>query len=135
MGEIEKEVKKKRKRENLQKIILNTIEAVGVIGIAMVAPNVLEALKTLGGDKNRTKNPKYVINESIKRLKNSGLIYFEKTEKGRFARLTEKGEKKLRQLENYNFFIEKPKRWDGKWRIIIFDIKEYRKGTREKLRQ
>jgi len=31
--------------------------------------------------------------------------------------------------------IKKQRRWDGKWRIVIFDIKEYKKGQRDQLRE
>mgnify|MGYP001617628735 FL=1 len=32
------------------------------------------------------------------------------------------------------FEIRKPKRWDRKWRIVIFDIWERRRGVRDRLR-
>ena len=63
------------------------------------------------------------------------MIVFEKTEKGNFAKLTQKGEAKLRQIELRNYKIKKPTRWDGKWRLLIFDIKEERKNTRDKIRR
>ena len=31
--------------------------------------------------------------------------------------------------------MARPKRWDRKWRILIFDIPEYRKGLRDKIRR
>ena len=30
--------------------------------------------------------------------------------------------------------IKKPKHWDGKWRIVIYDLKERKRGLRDKLR-
>jgi len=50
-------------------------------------------------------------------------------------RLTQKGESVLRTLEARNYAQQKPSRWDGKWRVLIFDIPEYRKSTREKIRR
>jgi CRISPR-associated endonuclease Cas2 len=88
----------------------------------------------LGRNSFKNANDKGNFNASVRRLIDNSLIKFEDTSQGRFLRLTEKGEQKLRQLENYNYQIEKPKKWDKRWRIIIFDIKEGRKGTREKLR-
>ena len=49
-------------------------------------------------------------------------------------RLTAKGEQVLRRLELHDFKLRKPKRWDRKWRILIFDIPERRKGLRQKIR-
>ena len=33
-----------------------------------------------------------------------------------------------------NFEFEKPKRWDGKWRILIFDIREKVRRRRDEFR-
>ena len=133
MGEMEKKLKAKLKRENIQKVILSGIATVGILGVAVVAPGALQALK-LFGIEPKTKWQKYNINQSIKRLKDDGLIFFEKTSKGTFARLSQKGQDKLRKFELLDYKLEKPKRWDGKWRMLIFDVKEERKGTRDKIR-
>ena len=135
MGELEKYVKRKTTRQNIQKIILKTIAAVGFLGIAVLAPNALKMLKMFDAGRQRSKDPKYSINLTISKLLNAKLIYFENSSKGKLVRLTEKGEQKLRMAENYNFKIEKPSKWDGKWRILIFDIKINRNNTRDKLRE
>jgi CRISPR-associated endonuclease Cas2 len=62
------------------------------------------------------------------------LIHFEKTEKGMSVRLTQKGKDKLGQLTRGDMVVKKPKRWDKRWRLVIFDIKEHRKYTRDQLR-
>ncbi len=133
MGEIEREVKKRTRNEKVQKAILSGIAAVGILSVAVLAPNALQALKFFGIE-SKSKWQKYNINHSIKRLKNHGLICFEKTNNGTFARLTPKGEEKLRKFELSGYELKKPKKWDGKWRMLIFDIKEARKGTRDKIR-
>ena len=133
MGKLEKELKKRVRKENIQKIILSSIATAGILGVAVLAPNALQILKFFD-TKSKNKWQKYNINHSIKRLKDHGLIYFETTEKGTFARLTRKGEDKLRKFELLGYKLKKPKRWDGKWRVLIFDIKEERKGTRDKIR-
>ena len=133
MGVIEKELKTRIKRENLQKVILSGIAAVGLLSVAVFAPNALQALKFFGIEP-KNKWQKYNINHSIKRLKDHGLICFEKTSRGTFARLTQKGEDKLRKFKLLDYKLKKPKKWDGKWRMLIFDIKEERKGMRDKIR-
>ncbi|KKQ26750.1 MAG: hypothetical protein US41_C0035G0003 [Parcubacteria group bacterium GW2011_GWB1_37_13] len=98
-----------------------------------MAPNALQALKFFGIEP-RNKWQKYNFNHSIKRLKKHGLIIFEKTSRGIFARLTPKGEDRLRKFKLLGYKLKKPKKWDKKWRVLIFDIKEERKGTRDKIR-
>ena len=133
MGKLEKEFRKRKKRENIQKIILSSIAAVGLLSVAVLAPNALQALKFFGIEP-RNKWQKYNSNHSIKRLKKHGLIIFEKTSRGIFARLTPKGEDRLRKFKLLGYKLKKPKKWDKKWRVLIFDIKEERKGTRDKIR-
>lgn len=133
MSELEKELKKKIKRENIQKAILSGIAAVGILSVAVLAPNAIQALKFFGIEP-KNKWQKYNINHSIKRLKDNGLILFERTSRGTFARLTQKGENKLRKFELLGYELKKPKKWDKKWRMLIFDIQEKRKGTRDKIR-
>lgn len=134
MGNIEKQVRKREKRARLQKVILSTIFALGGLSVALIAPKMTKVLAEFEPEFMKSKYKKYSFNRSLTRLKNTGLIIFEKTERGNFARLTLKGQEKLRQLRVNNFQIKKPKKWDGKWRMLIFDIKEERKGTRDKIR-
>lgn len=133
MGKLEKELKKRARKENIQKAVLSGIAAVGLLGVAVLAPNAPQALKFFGIEP-KTKWQKYNINHSFKRLKDHGLVCFETTSKGTFARLTQKGEDKLRKFKLLDYKLKKPKRWDKKWRMLIFDIKEERKGTRDKIR-
>ena len=134
MGNIEKEVKKRDKRARLQKIILSTIFALGGLSVALIAPKMTKVLVKFEPEFMKDKYRKYSFNRSLVRLKDAGFIVFEKTERGNFACLTPKGKEKLRQLTIHNFKIKKPKKWDGKWRLLMFDIKEKRKSTRDKIR-
>ena len=47
MGKLEKEVKTRARKQNIQKIILNTIYGVGLMSVAVLAPNVIGALAKL----------------------------------------------------------------------------------------
>jgi hypothetical protein len=134
MGLLEKEIRTKDKRKNIQKILLSSIYTTGLLGLAITAPNVLSAIGKLVGEKSRKKKLKYSINESIYRLKEKGLIKIVEINGKRIAHITLKGESKLDFFEKHDFKLKIPKKWDGRWRVIIFDIKESKKGIREKLR-
>jgi DNA-binding transcriptional regulator PaaX len=131
MGKMEKEVKERATRQNIQKIVLGTIAAAGLLSVALVAPNALHALKLFGLDKKLVRNKKRSINISRERLLNAGLI---KYKKDGYLCLTDKGEKKLVELEKRKYILPKPRKWDKKWRVLIFDIKEERKALRDKVR-
>lgn len=135
MGVLEKEVKIKDKRKNIQKIILNTVFAAGLLGVVMVAPNVLSAIKQLESFSKRKKNLKYSINASFTRLREKGLIEIIEINGKKIARVTKKGESQLDFLERHYFKLKIPKKWDGRWRVVTFDIKESRSKTRFLLRK
>lgn len=135
MGDLEREIRKRDKRKNIQKIILNTIFAAGMMSVALVAPNILSAIKKLEGISKRKKNLKYSINESFTRLREKGLIEIVEINRKKVARITDRGKNKLDFLDKHNFKLKIPKKWDGRWRVVIFDIKESRSKTRFLLRK
>jgi len=129
MGKLESESKKRAKRENMQKLVLGTIATTGMIGVALVAPNVLGGMEKLGIIPRRRYGQS--INRARDRLIQKGCLV---REQGKL-RITRKGEAALRLMELAGYGYRRPARWDGKWRILIFDIPEYRKGLREKIRR
>jgi cellulose synthase/poly-beta-1,6-N-acetylglucosamine synthase-like glycosyltransferase len=136
MGKLEKEVKIQTRRQNIRKVILGTIATAGIIGVMAVAPNAIQALAMLDGGRHRRRtNPKYSVNATFSKLLRDGMICLEKNDHGKFVSLTEAGRRQLRAWGEYKYFVEKPKKWDKKWRIIIFDIKTKRNNVRDQLRK
>lgn len=131
MGEMETESRKRTRNKNLQKIILDVVATAGLLSVAAVAPNALQALAVLKSF-DKKKRQMEIITNSRKKLVVHGLLEY--TPKG-FLKLTPRGEAKLRELELREYKIKKPKRWDKKWRLLIFDIREERRPTRDKIRR
>jgi DNA-binding transcriptional regulator PaaX len=65
-------------------------------------------------------------------LKKRGLIKVVKVADKEFLKVTEKGQMEILMSKSE---IIVPKRWDGKWRIIMFDIPEGVREKRNKLRR
>ena len=129
MGVLEQSSRKRTRNKNLQKIVLQTVAAAGFLSVALLAPNALQALRQVGlFPKHRQKE---IFNSSRNRLVKAGLLAYE----GKFIRLTAKGEAKLYQLEQHDYKLARPKRWDKKWRILIFDIPERRRALRARIRR
>ena len=127
MGNLEERNRKRVKRENLQKVILYSVAAVGILGVALVAPNAIQAMDKLGILPNPRRRE--YITSSASKLAKRGLMKFEDG----YYKLTEKGEKLLRKWELENFYLNKPKKWDKKWRMIIFDIQEKKRRVRKQI--
>ncbi|MEK7143213.1 MAG: CRISPR-associated endonuclease Cas2 [Patescibacteria group bacterium] len=131
MGKLEFEAKKRFQKDYLKKVILATVSAAGLMSLALLAPNAIEALSKLGIIKKPRKSS---FNRSIERLRGNGLLVFEKKNNGTFLRITSRGELTLERLCDNPRLIKKPKRWDGKWRMVMYDMKEPRKKLRDRLR-
>lgn len=128
MGTQEEQGRRKAKKNEIKKLILETIKVAGLVSVLVVAPNVVGAMAKTG--LIRSPRQKDLIERSYQRLVRQGLLRFE----GKSLRLTPKGEQALQLLEFQNYRQQKPRRWDGKWRVIIFDIPEPRRGLRQKVR-
>jgi len=73
--------------------------------------------------------------EKIKYLKRMGFIETFVEGKESFFEITPKGIEKLNERQKMFPTIKRPKKWDGKWRIVIFDIPDKRKSSRDVLRR
>src|SRR3989344_4942664 len=131
MGKIEQESRKRTRTKLLQRAVLGTVAAAGMITMAVVAPNAIQALAKLGIIDTRRRRGEY-INGARNRLITAGLLA--RNTQG-FLHITPKGEARLRQLELSDYKLKKPRRWDGKWCMLVFDIPEYRKTLRDIVRR
>lgn len=130
MGELEFRSKKRTRNTKIVRAIL-TVLAVGVAGTLNPQGLVRGVLKELKSGKTRNRSAETTISSARRRLIKRGLIEWQDGK----LRLTGDGEKKFRMFDSANLRGEKSKRWDKKWRILIFDIREERKSLREKVRR
>src|SRR3989338_1851706 len=133
MGVLETEAKKVRRRSQMQKAILTTLLVGGMIVIG--AGPRLDLLKILGNRKRPQSRLKYQINETLSRLTRKGLVTFVEKNGRKFARLTPAGTQRLKlEQQKATLLLQKNKRWDKRWRVIIFDVPERRRNMRGRLR-
>lgn len=86
-------------------------------------------------DSYRGRFRKSYLKRRFQEMIDNSLICLEKEDGKNYVRLTKNGEKKLEQYERGELTVKKPKHWDRKWRLVIFDIRERRRSTRDLLRQ
>lgn len=132
MGKLENEARIERRKATVKKAVLGAIALAGVLSVAAVAPAVLPVIEQLQGKKRKSLYQRLAVDTARRRLVDKGLLEYDS--KG-FLKLTASGKEELVKLEAAEYKIKIPKRWDGKWRVIIFDIKEARKGLRDKIRR
>ena len=57
-----------------------------------------------------------------------------KRQDGRYA-LADKGKRALTESKVWSLTIPTPKRWDGKWRVVVFDIPKDKRKRRDSFRR
>ena len=124
---------KKSLKENLQefldsdngyatatKIILATIGLAGIIFVMATAPNIFQIF---GRSKQGRKYSRNQYKNAFHSLKRRGFVKVVKEKNDKIIiELTNSGKKKIREFSIDNISIPKSKKWDKKWRMVIFDI-------------
>jgi len=114
--------------------ILTVAALTTFVGFAAVVPGTLRVLKSFGFDKKALKRREHYINDSLERLLEKGLLAIAVKNGIKSIKITATGEKKLRRFETEGLLENKPKKWDGKYSVVIFDIKENNRLSRDDLR-
>lgn len=74
------------------------------------------------------------LRQSLKRLEKQKEIEVVKTKHGPALKVTQKGMVSALRFKLDEIEIKKPVKWDRKWRLVIFDISEKKRGLRNLLR-
>ena len=123
-------LERKVKKANIQKVILESVKLAGLIGVAAVAPNVLSTMKRMGFITHSRQI------ESIKRSRDNLIKKGLLEDKNDQLKITQAGKRYLCKCLSLgdNKELNKNKKWDGKWRVLIFDIPENRRFDRDNIR-
>jgi CRISPR/Cas system-associated endoribonuclease Cas2 len=134
--------KKYPKTRKAVRIILKTLFWTGTIAIASTSPAfghkiisqlIRDMRYRLKSKKRKCQiKPSYI--NSFYYLKEKGFIRIENRGGQIYISLTKEGRAKADKYQIDDLEIKKPDKWDGKWRIMIFDIQDKHKIKRETLR-
>ncbi len=131
----------KSRAKEATKIILLSLLITGGIAIALTSSYAGKGLwKCLRYELKRRKYMKMKKakeekwKNSFYYLKGEGLIETKYIGKQIYVNLTKKGKEYARKCKFDDLTIEKSEKWDGKWRILVFDISDKHKIKREALR-
>ena len=122
----------RKPKSEIAKDILGSLIIGGMIAVAATSPFfIINLIKCFKGLK---KYPNKKVYDNFYKLKKQGLVDFYEKNNQIYISLTEKGKKKAGWMQIDALKIKKTKKWDGKWRILLFDIVETKKFHREALR-
>ncbi|SRR3989339_30761 len=119
-------------KSEIAKDVLGVLIIGGILTIVATSPFFIQNL--IKGFKKLKKYPNKNVYDTFYKLKHQGLIDFYKENNQIYISLTEKGKKKAGWMQINDLKVKKPKKWDGLWRVLLFDIAEKRKIHREAFR-
>ena len=130
MGKLEESARKNIRRTKIQEAVLLAIVSGGKLGGDLLIKQIVDSL--LGTDFSTTSPRRSeIVSSAASRLSKNGLLKFENG----YYSPTPDGEKLLREWQMSDYKIKKPRKWDKKWRVIIFDIPERKRVARDKVRE
>jgi len=114
-------------------ILLMTV-AGPIILASLFLPNAPLILKPLiKWHKNWGKIKRQRIYEAIRRLNKKRLVELEQKGNNLYLKITEDGKKLIKNFDYDNIELSNHKKWDKKWRMIIFDVPEKKNKERRAL--
>lgn len=122
----------RKPKSEIVKDIMKGLLTSGAIIIAAQSPYFIR--NVLKEYKNWKKYPKKKVADTFSNLRKQGYIEIERENKQIYIRLTEEGKKRAGMYQIGALEIKKPRKWDKKWRLVIFDIAQLKKTYREAFR-
>jgi len=117
-------------RVPIQTVVLRTLAISGLIGVALVAPKMTRLFKYLDRPRQERARVNARVRQAIARLEEKGLVCIDDGK----VELSATGTQMVQRIFASEYQIPEPAFWDGKWRMIIFDIKEKQRKRRDELR-
>ncbi len=110
----------------------------GTISVALIAPNSLLFLdKPVGKYLNKLdkRSRERELDRILLYMRKKKLVDYSLTESYQHGIVvTSAGKKRAQNADFDSMEIKKPKRWDGRWRLVFYDIPEAKKATRNLLK-
>lgn len=132
------------KEEKLQKYapvkeVLALLGRGAILSAALLVPKSASALKPFlaqSPDRDAWKrfNISY-LQRTLRRLEQNKQIEIIEENGQQIIHLTKNGKRKILKYSLENLTIEKPKHWDGKWRLVLYDVPVSEKKLGDIIRQ
>mgnify|MGYP001573153774 CR=1 FL=1 len=131
--------------KNVSEVILAVGTILGTLALAVVAPNIFQALDKMPWAKRtyrsrdfRRRDQRRKIVQSLYYLKRRGYVELIPDGEDFKMKITQRGRKKIKKMSFANLEIKTDKSWNGHWWVIVSDVpKELRHRAdyfREKLK-
>lgn len=75
------------------------------------------------------------LRQIVKRLREQKMVEIVEKDGETVVVLTEKGKVKYLNYNLGDMMVDKPPKWDGEWRLVIYDISKYKRKTQDIFRE
>lgn len=127
-----------RKNSRAYNLLKNLAIGGSLLIVGIIFPTA-GAQVVYGAIRGYFKNKKLVRSiflRDLKRLQTRKLIDYQELDNGEIKIvLTKRGKERVLRFRLDDMTLNKPRRWDGKWRLIMFDIPHVHKRARDAFRQ
>lgn len=115
------------------KQILRILAVIGAVGLVCTFPTIAVALQPFMPDQRHPRN--WRLKQALDRLERQKYVTIKDAPGGKVTiAITRHGMTRALSYELDTMRITPPKRWDGVWRVVIFDIPEAYKRMRDMFR-
>jgi len=135
------EHEEKTKRYASIKEVLTLLGAGAFLGLSFLIPQssiiakpFLDAKRQKDREMWKQYNASY-LKRMIRRLQNEKLVTLKEDRGEQQVILTKQGKQRIIKYSLEHLSIEKPSSWDGRWRMIMYDVSDNRKKMRDLFRQ
>ncbi len=119
----------------LTKALLLTLGTGAIIGTALIFPGAGLLYKEFKKQQWEDAKKRGVLRSTIKRLEKQKLISWKEEDGELQLTLEEKGKKRVLSYRIDGLTLKNNGKWDGFWRVVIFDIPEENRNAREFFRE
>jgi DNA-binding transcriptional regulator PaaX len=119
------------KKKEIAKYILLGISTVAVVGTVIVFPGIAPMFRWIV---DLVDADHRAARKSLHSLERRGMVQVKQRRRTIRIVLTEKGKRQVKRYQLADLVIKKPKKWDGFWRVVMFDVPEPRKYSRDDIR-
>lgn len=120
---------------SLTKTILASLGTGVIITTALLFPGAGLIYKEFKKEDWENKRKRGILRATIKRLAKQKLVSWKDEGEEVTLTLTQDGKNKLLAYKIDEMTLEKPEKWDGMFRIIVFDVPNDKKSARDAMRK
>ena len=117
----------KYERGELAKEILKGLAMGGFIVMCLAMPNLVQVVDLFKPGNSRDR---YRVRQAIRGLQKKNMVRIRNRNGHEVMEITTEGKKKVLDYDFDEMKLNVRQKWDGKWRLVMFDIPETRKGSR-----